>query len=166
MTVAADRGIRSRIPMLVAAAITFAIAGVGGAFTDLGDWYLNLEQPGWKPADELFPVIWTVIFALAGASAYLAWRGATDTRGRALVIGAFLLNGFLNILWSYIFFILQRPDWAMVETGFLWLSVLSLVLISGRYSTPAPWLVVPYLLWVTAAAVLNWQVIELNGPFM
>ena len=77
----------------------------------------------------------------------------------------FLLNGALNVLWSLLYFKLHRPDWSMAEWVLLWLSVLSLVLGLRSYSRLASWLTLPYLLWVSAAGLLNWQTIALNGPF-
>jgi tryptophan-rich sensory protein len=77
----------------------------------------------------------------------------------------FLLNGALNMCWSLLYFKLQRPDWAIWEWGLLWLSVLSLVLGLRAYGRVASWLNIPYLLWVSAAGLLNWQTIVLNGPF-
>jgi len=161
----AERRSRALTPILVTAALTLVVANIGGMLTDLGPWYQSLRQPDWKPGDEWFPVVWSVIFALAGAAAYLAWRGAPDAGGRRLVIAVFGLNGLLNIGWTALFFLVQRPDWALVETGFLWLSVVAMILVARRTSAIAPWLLVPYLLWVSIAAVLNWQVNVLNAPF-
>jgi tryptophan-rich sensory protein len=64
-----------------------------------------------------------------------------------------------------LFFALKRPDWALAEVPFLWLSIAALMLGVGRYSTFAIWLLSPYLLWVTFAAVLNFKIVQLNQPF-
>jgi tryptophan-rich sensory protein len=64
-----------------------------------------------------------------------------------------------------LFFRLQRPDWALYEVGFLWLSVLLLIIVLSRASRGAAALLLPYLLWVGFAAVLNWKIVELNAPF-
>ena len=63
------------------------------------------------------------------------------------------------------FFRMQRPDWAFAELLLLWLSILFLLIYTGRISRLSSLLLVPYLIWVTIAGALNWQVIELNGPF-
>jgi tryptophan-rich sensory protein len=124
-----------------------------------------LAKPAWTPPDPAFGVIWTVIFALAAIAGVSAWRAAPGDRGREAVIGLFAVNGFLNILWSLIFFTLQRPDWALVESAGLWLSVAALVVFLGRLSRRAAVLLVPYLIWVSLAVLLNYQVTRLNGPF-
>lgn len=143
-----------------------AVASLGATFTDLGPWYQSLRQPSWKPPDVLFGPAWTLIFALAAISAVIGWRNAPNQSSREWMVGLFALNGSLNVLWSLFFFRLQRPDWALVEVALLWLSILWLILVLGRYSKPASLLLVPYLLWVTFAAALNLAVVQLNGPFV
>lgn len=153
------------LPITVAGLAAIGVAMLGTTITDLGPWYQSLEKPSWTPADPMFGIAWTLIFALGAVAAVSTWRAAPSTRVSDLVIGLFALNGFLNILWSLIFFRMQRPDWAFAELLLLWLSVGALILFCGRYSRIASLALVPYLIWVTLAGVLNWQVIELNGPF-
>ena len=152
-------------PVLVAAACAFGVAVLGGVMTDLGPWYQHLRQPGWKPPDWAFGPIWTVIFALAAASGVTGWRAIGERARREQLLMQFALNGFLNVLWSLLYFRLHRPDWALWEVPLLWASVLWLILSLVRASTLAAWLLVPYLVWVGTAAVLNWQTVQLNGPF-
>ena len=78
---------------------------------------------------------------------------------------AFALNAFLNTLWSLLFFRMKRPDLALDEVGFLWLSIALLIVLLRRRSTAAAWLLVPYLLWVSFASFLNWNIVQLNAPF-
>ncbi len=77
----------------------------------------------------------------------------------------FALNGFVNVFWSLLFFRLRRPDWALAEVGFLWLSILVLIVYLGRIHRTSGWLLAPYLAWVSFAATLNVAVVRLNGPF-
>ena len=152
-------------PVLVAAAAAMAVAGLGALMTDLGDWYRQLAQPAWKPPDWLFGPAWTTIFALAAAAGASAWRKAPNQASREWMLALFALNGFLNVLWSLLYFRLRRPDWALFEVGLLWLSVLLLIVVLGRYSRAAAWLLVPYLAWITLAGALNWGTVQLNQPF-
>ena len=94
-----------------------------------------------------------------------AWRQAPDRTSREWLLVLFAMNGFLNVFWSLLYFRLHRPDWALYEVGFLWLSVLLLIVVLGRYSRRAAWLLVPYLAWVAFAAALNFESVRLNGPF-
>ncbi len=156
---------RRWLPILVAAMAALLVAGLGATITDLGPWYQSLEQPPWKPPDPAFGPAWTLIFALAAASAVTAWRHAENRETKEWIIGLFSLNGFLNLLWSGLFFRVQRPDWAFIEVVFLWASILLLIVFVRRISSTAAWLLAPYLVWVTFAAALNLAVVRLNGPF-
>jgi tryptophan-rich sensory protein len=151
--------------IVVAAAAALAVAAVGGTVTDLGPWYRSLHEPPWKPPDAAFGLIWTVIFALAAASGVIAWRRSPSRATREWLIGLFALNGFLNVLWSLLFFRLKRPDWGLIEVGGLWLSVAILIVFLSRRSWAASALLAPYLVWVSIAAALNFAVVRLNGPF-
>ena len=93
------------------------------------------------------------------------WLAMPNAREREWLLGLFALNGFLNIVWSLLFFRLHRPDWAVIEALGLWLSVLALILVIWRRSMSGAVMLVPYLLWVTFAGYLNMTIVHLNGPF-
>ncbi len=152
-------------PLLLAVALSYATAGLGAALTDLGPWYFALRQPPWKPPDAAFGVIWTTIFTLCALSGWLAWRAAGTAALRRRVVGLFGINAVLNILWSALYFKLQRPDWALFEVVFLWLSIVALIAGLWRISRMASLLLVTYWVWVSIAAVLNLETVRLNGPF-
>jgi translocator protein len=154
-----------RKPVLIAAAMALFIAVLGGTLTDTGPWYQALQTPSWQPPGWLFAPAWTVIFALATVSAVVAWRDAQQRAQREWVIGLFALNGFLNVLWSTLFFALRRPDWALIEVGLLWASILLPITVFARFSHAAALYLLPYLGWVSFAGFLNWTVVRLNGPF-
>ncbi|WP_416832334.1 MAG: TspO/MBR family protein [Erythrobacter sp.] len=153
------------LPAIVAAIAAAIVAVLGATITDLGPWYQGLAKPSWNPPDWVFPIGWTLIYALNTAAIVSAWRAAPTPRVSDTVIGLFALNAFLNITWSMIFFRIQRPDWAFIEVLLLWLSILALIMYSWRVSKSAALLFLPYLFWVTFAAALNLAVVDLNGPF-
>jgi translocator protein len=153
-------------PIAVAALAATVVAGLGALMTDLGPWYLGLRKPSWEPPDWLFGPAWTLIFSLCAISGYLAWRNAPNRGGRDGIVGLFALNGLLNIVWSAVFFRLERPDWALTEVGLLWLSILMLIIASARYSRLASLLLIPYLAWVSFASILNFMIVQLNSPFI
>ena len=152
-------------PILIAAAAAFGVAMLGALTTDLGPWYRSLVQPAWKPPDWSFGLVWTTIFALAAAAGVMAWQHAPDQGEREWMLALFALNGFLNVFWSLLYFRMKRPDWALFEVAFLWLSVLLLMVVLWRYSRISSWLLAPYLVWVAIAAMLNLATVRLNGPF-
>jgi tryptophan-rich sensory protein len=149
-------------PVIVAFILAMAVAGLGALMTDLGPWYQNLQKPSWQPPDWLFGPVWTTIFSLAALSAAFAWRQAETRADRDTIILLFIANAFFNVFWSALFFRLKRPDWALVEAVFLWFSVLVPLIYLRRYSSTSSWLLVPYLLWVTFAVALNYQITQLN----
>ncbi|WP_428374612.1 TspO/MBR family protein [Lichenicoccus sp.] len=156
--------------VLTAAACVTAVLGAGGALTTIGPWYESLEVPRWQPPGWAFGPVWTVIGTLTGIAAVRSWRQALNRSERRRLLALFALNGGLNILWSALFFKLRRPDLAMIETVPLWLSVLALILGLPRGRIPlaasrTTWLLLPYLVWVATAAMLNRAVVLLNPPF-
>jgi tryptophan-rich sensory protein len=151
--------------VLIAAGAAAAVAAIGGTLTTLGPWYRGLAKPSWQPPDAAFGFIWTLIFALAAASGAIGWRKAPSRARREWLVGLFALNGFLNIFWSLLFFRLHRPDWALTEVVAFWLSILGLITFLARFSWVSAALLAPYLLWVSIASALNFEVVRLNGPF-
>ena len=152
-------------PVLIAALLAGITAAVGAPMTAIGPWYHGLAQPRWAPPEAAYGVAWTAIYALSALAGVTGWLAMERWAEREWLLGLFALNGFLNILWSLLFFRMQRPDWALVEVIALWLSVLALILYVWRRSMTGAVLLVPYLLWVTFAGYLNMTIVRLNGPF-
>jgi tryptophan-rich sensory protein len=153
------------LPVVGAIIIVTLMLAVGGATTTVGPWYEDLRKPSWNPPNWIFGPAWTVILGLAAWSGVSAWTNAPDDAARILIVSLFAINIILHMLWSPLFFTLKRPDWALAEVPLLWLSIAALILGVGRYSTSAIWLLLPYLLWVTFAAALNFKIVRLNRPF-
>ncbi|MFU7528695.1 TspO/MBR family protein [Qipengyuania sp. ASV99] len=150
-------------PAIIAALWAVILGGAGGVLTDIGQWYRELKKPSWQPPDWLFGPAWTVILGLSGWSFYLAWTAAPEALGT--IAALFAVNFVLHFAWSPLFFKAKRPDWALAENVFLWLSVLSLFVFLPEYSALAGWLNAPYLAWVSFAFFLNWKIVQLNAPF-
>jgi len=150
---------------LVAVLWLGAVSFLGQMLTDLGPWYQALKQPEWKPPDWAFGVIWSSIFVLIGIAGVLAWRRASHPAQRVQILALFFLNSMFHVIWSLLFFTLKRPDWALVELVFLWLSIAALIVTFWKISRLASLLMLPYITWVTIAGFLNYANIVLNGPF-
>ncbi len=133
--------------------------------TDVGPWYRGLEKSALTPPDWAFGPAWTIIYALAAIAAVLGWRAAKTAKARAFIVSLFFINAVLNIAWSFFFFTLRRPDWALAEVATLWLSVLALIVLLWPLRRLAALCLLPYLLWVSFAAYLNYRVVVLNPPF-
>lgn len=170
----------ARVPVrvaVVAAFIAVVVAGVGGLATDLGPWYRGLTQPAWKPPDLVFGPVWTLLYTLIAWAGARAWwraglagtagvpeRGPPSHQRRRRILLAFGLNAALNVLWSVLFFLLKRPDWALVEIVLLAASVWWLIVLCATVDRLASRLLWPYLAWVLFAATVNAGVIHLNPP--
>tara|TARA_B100000678_G_scaffold147895_1_gene123430 strand:+ start:233 stop:715 length:483 start_codon:yes stop_codon:yes gene_type:complete len=151
---------------VIFAVIWALVLGIGGGLlTSIGSWYHNLKKPAWQPPDWLFGPAWTVILGLAAWAFVLSWNGTATDHDRFLLIALYLINGIFHFLWSPLFFNFKRPDWALIEVPFLWVSVLALCVVLRQWSVLASWLIVPYLIWVSFAAILNWKITQLNGSF-
>ena len=154
----------SKKPIYMAILLSLLVGGLGGAATEIGPWYFQLQKPSWQPPDWLFGPAWTTIYVLTSIAGVKAWRRADEVQ-RRYFLGALLLNLVLNLLWSLIFFTSQRPDIALLEVVPLWLSILLMVLLVRGYSPVSSLLMLPYLGWVAFAAYLNWSIVKLNAPF-
>lgn len=152
-------------PIIFAVAWALILAVGGGLLTQIGDWYHDLKKPSWQPPEWLFGPAWTVILGLAAWAFVLSWNGALSDGDRAFLIGLYFLNGVFHFAWSPLFFTMKRPDIALIEVVFLWLSVLAMCVALREWSVAASWMIVPYLAWVSFAAILNWKIVQLNGPF-
>lgn len=153
------------VPAIVAAVTAILVLGVGGWMTKIDGWYHNLSKPSWNPPNWLFGPAWTVILGLAAWAGVLAWEDAATAAEQMLVLGLYAINIVLHMLWSPLFFNLRRPDWALIEIPFLWVSILSLIIGLAPLTPLAPWLLLPYLLWVSFAAFLNFTIVRMNAPF-
>jgi tryptophan-rich sensory protein len=141
--------------------LCLAVGAVGGAASAaaIDGWYRTLAKPSWNPPDWVFGPVWTVLYIMMGVAAWLVWR-TRDRIGPAMVLFAVQLA--LNLAWTFIFFTAQSPGLALVEIAFLWLSVLATMLAFFGRQTTAGWLFVPYLAWVSFAAVLNFAIWSMN----
>ncbi len=153
------------LPALIAIGTALFLGVFGGLMTPIGTWYRELRKPGLQPPNWVFGPAWTIILGLAAWSAITAWSAAASDMARHSVIIMFGVNALFHALWSPLFFRARRPDWALVEVVFLWASLVALVIGLAPISPAASLMIVPYLLWVSFAAWLNWAIVRLNRPF-
>ncbi len=144
-------------------ALTFAVAGVGGWFTSqgLGEWYGSLGKPSFNPPSSVFGPVWTVLYALMAVAAWIVWRDA-GFAGAGAALTLFFVQLALNLAWSGLFFALRSPGLALLDIVALWLAILATTVLFFQHSTWAGALMVPYLLWVSFASVLNAAVWRMN----
>lgn len=143
--------------------VCFAVAALGSVFTSsaMPEWYMSLEKPAFNPPSWVFGPVWTLLYAMMAVAAWLVWREA-GFDGATAALGMFLVQLALNLAWSGIFFGLREPGWAMLEILALWGAIVVTMVLFFRHSSVAGWLMAPYLLWVSFAAVLNAAIWRLN----
>ena len=131
------------------------ISGAGAGF------YSTVQQPPLSPPGWVFPVVWTVLYALMGAASYRIWRSETAGRTGALVFYAAQLA--VNFFWPIVFFRLEAFGAAAAVLVVLNILVFLTILRFMKIDRPAAWLLLPYLLWTLFALYLNLGVYALNG---
>lgn len=140
--------------------LCFAAAASGALFMP-GAWYASIHKPAWNPPSWLFGPVWTTLYLMMATAAWLVWRrGGFAAQRRPL--GWFLGQLALNAAWTPIFFGLHWMGVALVEMLLLWGGILMTIKAFRPVSRPAAWLLVPYLAWVSFAAVLNFTLWQLN----
>ena len=149
-------------PVAYAIAWAVGLCLIGGLMTPRAEWYARLNKPSWQPPGWAFGPAWTLILGLAAWSAVIAWNAADGAAQQRDVLILFGVNGVFHLLWSPLFFKLQRPDWALGEVVFLWASLVALVVGLWPISQDAALLILPYLAWVSFAAYLNLTIVRLN----
>ncbi len=149
---------------LILSIITANMAGLlGSVFTaqNIPVWYASIQKPALTPPNWIFAPVWTALFIMMGVSLYLVWeKGLEKNR---LAVSVFGVQLGLNTLWSFLFFGLNNPFYAFIEIIILWLAIAATIFLFRRISRKAAWLLVPYIIWVSFAAFLNYSVWILNA---
>jgi benzodiazapine receptor len=119
-----------------------------------------LNKPFFNPPHWLFGPVWITLYLLMGISLYLIWNNDGKDSKSALIVFSIQLG--LNTLWSLLFFGLKNPLLAFIEIILLWLFIVLTILFFYQKSKTASFLLIPYLLWVSFASVLNFSIFYLN----
>lgn len=142
--------------------LCFVAAAIGGAASvQAGSFYMQLLRPEWAPPPGVFGPVWTVLYAMMAVAAWLVWRVGGFRAARAALV-LFLIQLAVNALWSWLFFGWHRGALAFADILLLWMLIAATVIAFRRVRPLAAALLVPYWLWVSFAAVLNYAVWQLN----
>jgi translocator protein len=146
--------------------ISFGASAVGAvASLEAKSFYGQLTQPAWAPPAWLFGPVWTLLYALMAIAAWLVWR-ARGVRTHRVAISFFLVQLVLNALWSWIFFAWHRGALAFADVVLLWALIVATLVLFWRARPLAGALLIPYLLWVGFAVVLNYSLWQLNPQLL
>jgi tryptophan-rich sensory protein len=137
---------------------------IGSLFTApaIPGWYAGLTKSPLNPPDWVFAPVWTALYALMGIAAYLVYAHGAEKPEVQRALSIFAAQLFLNVLWSIVFFGAHRILGGVIVIIGLWAMIVRTIWLFGRISKAAAWLLVPYILWVSFATVLNISLYVLN----
>ena len=159
-----NRKLKDILKLLISIVACQSAGLIGSIFTmkAIPTWYAALQKPSFSPPNWLFAPAWGTLYLLMGISAFLIWRKGLDNSQVKRALFIFAIQLALNALWSVVFFGLESPLYGVIVIVALWIAILLTMLKFFKISAVAFWLLLPYLLWVTFAAVLNISVWILN----
>ncbi len=150
---------------LAASVVLCLLAGfVGSIFTTpkIDGWYASIHRPSFTPPGWLFGPVWTLLYVLMGIALYLVWRKGLAAKGVKIALAVFLVQLALNALWSFAFFGAESPLAGLVVIVALWGMIAASIAAFAPVSRAAAALLVPYILWVSFATILNASIYLLN----
>ena len=152
--------LRELVKLILCIAICQSAGVMGSIFTasSVANWYTTLDIPWFTPSGSIISVVWIILFALMGLSLFLIWQKGVSSIDTKIALGIFALQLLVNILWSYAFFGLQSPLAAFIVILFLWLLIMQCIIRFWYIRKEAALLLVPYILWVSFAAFLNYTI--------
>jgi benzodiazapine receptor len=152
------------VKLVVSVVLCELIGSIGSIFTapSITTWYASLAKPWFTPPNWLFAPVWITLFLLMGIALYLVWERGLEKKEVKLAVSIFGVQLVLNVLWSLIFFGLQLPFYAFIEIIILWIAILVTIIKFYQISRPAAVILLPYIIWVTIAASLNYYLWILN----
>jgi translocator protein len=146
--------------LIICFVLVFGVSFIGSYFTiseTSGSWYLE-NKPSFTPPNWLFGPVWSVIYLMIALSLYFVWLGANGKEKKKVAV-AFGVNLFANVFWSNLFFGLQNPTLAFIDILVIIGSIIAMMIVTVKIDKKAMWLLVPYLLWVSFAGILNFAFI-------
>lgn len=154
---------RDVLGLVAFVALCLVVSGIGGAITatSVGTWYQALQKPPFNPPDWVFAPVWTTLYILMAIAGWRVWRHAGFDAGRS-ALAVFAVQLGLNLAWSFLFFGLQRIGPALVEIVILLIAIIVNAILFWRIDRWAGALLVPYVIWVAYATVLNASLWLLN----
>jgi len=152
------------LKLIISIGLCFIVAFIGSAVTlpSIPTWYAQLNKPFFNPPNFIFGPVWTVLYLLMGISLYLVWNKGWKNKNTNKAIRVFLVQLALNFSWSFVFFGLHLPFLAFLTIIALWIIIFYTITLFKKISKLASELLIPYLLWVSFALILNLFIVILN----
>jgi len=147
------------IPLAV---ILVAVLGSLATTPNIVSWYNHLTLPNIAPPGWVIGMVWTVLYILIAISALTFWNKGKRDRLFPAITAIFIVNGFLNAFWSYVFFAWHRIGWAVLVSAAMAITIYILIYLIYPRAKLSAALLVPYALWVTFATYLNFLIWNFN----
>ncbi|MBN1168758.1 tryptophan-rich sensory protein [Candidatus Woesebacteria bacterium] len=149
--------------LVVSLTLPFLAGFIGSYFTtpSIPTWYASLNKPKFNPPNWLFGPVWTILYILMGISFYIIWNKQT-TKDRSNAFSYYLAQLILNSLWSIVFFGFKEVGLALVVITILWFLILKTIFFFEDLDKTSSNLLIPYILWVSFATILNFSIYILN----
>ena len=150
------------LKILVASTISLSLGLASGFSTisSINNWYQFIEKPSFNPPNWIFGPVWTVLYIAMGVSFALVWNAGHAAKKRALTV--FGIQFILNLLWSFLFFNQHWLGLAFAEILIMWSLIILTIKLIYPIHKAAAYLLIPYLLWVSFASILNGAIWYLN----
>ncbi|WP_018341776.1 TspO/MBR family protein [Cytophaga aurantiaca] len=129
----------------------------------MNPWFDNLNKPSWNPPSAVFGPVWSILYLLMGISLWLVWKSEKPTNEKEIAVTFFIIQLFLNFWWSLLFFKFHSPELALVDITLLLILILVTIIQFFPISKTAAYILIPYLLWVAFATILNASILILNS---
>ncbi len=152
------------IKYLVSIIVCLGAGFIGSFFTSpvIQGWYAGVIKPSFNPPSWIFGPVWTVLFIMMGIAAAIVWSKGLDDKAVKIALIVFIIHLVLNVLWSVFFFGMQNPGLAFIDIVILWLMIALVMYLFYMIDHRAGYILIPYILWVSFAAVLNFTIWRLN----
>jgi len=155
--------IKDILKLVISIALCQLAGFIGSLFTTpaIPTWYKTLNKPFFTPPNWIFGPVWISLFILMGISLFMLWQTQDHPRFKTALI-FFFVQLILNVLWSAAFFGLRSPLLGFIDIVLLWVAILLTIQHCLRISRIAGLLLLPYMIWVSFAVVLNFSLWILN----
>lgn len=151
------------IKLVISIVIPLIVGMLGSLFTSMSvkTWYQTIKKPVFNPPNWLFAPVWTILFILIGLSFYFVWINNFG-KYKNLCLFIYSLQLFFNLFWSASFFGLKSPLLASIVISILWILIVINIVLFYKVIPISGFLLIPYILWVSFAAILNFSIVTLN----
>lgn len=152
------------LKFILSIVLVFIVGAFGSIFTasSVSSWFTTLAKPSFNPPAWLFGPVWTILYIMIGISLFLVWTTKANKNLKKKAYQVFGIQLILNAMWSAAFFGMKNPGLAFIVIAFLWILIIVNMVLFYKIKKSAGYILIPYLLWVSFASVLNFAIWILN----